>query len=479
MLYLPEELLSRICHHLRSTGDYAQLVHVQSHDQLQQCGTDLQTLRAISSSSRACNRAAHSHLYFALDLRNQYGKGIPSRLQLFLRTVLERPKFATSLQRLYTEAWDDGSEVIEKDTTSLGAEILQLCKTAVENIGLSQQTRHRIQQGLQEYSTDAELTLLLCLCQNVKLFDFTAGMDYEDSILSDVLKETSNSETSSTVQFLPHLSELGVEHCDTEYTSYMDRLMPYLQLPSLQTFRGFAMSCDADLGLISQSARSNLLHLHLTDSLVDDAGIHSLLRAFPRLQTLEVELGMSTRGASRLAYDEVGKALRQRGTELRRFILNISEAFFVDDEDESGILGSLKELTKLLTISVPFRALAGPPPDSDDDDDDRASDAPLLADLLPNSLRTLHVSNIRDGGAGDNINEWLEYQLDTVLSDERLSRFGRLVVQRAKKPSARRVQQFAECAAKNGWDASESNDYWFIVRKQSKVVDGLHQPSVA
>ena len=440
MAQLPEELLSHICSFLRiGAGSKA-----SSDDP-----DKLSTLLNISLANRALNRAARPHLYHTLHV-------IPSEnLRSVLRTLSQSPETARLVQHLYTEAWMSRSEleVTQSQPNPAESDLRAQLLDAVDGLQVSSTLRQEIHDGVERGLEEAELSLLLCLCVNLKFWETESCYRFEETTVPKVIREAEVNQGADgevpTMQPLQHLREVDIAHADTEGYMELTELEGIFQLPALETFRGRMLKCDS-LTELSEGLRSKVKQIYLESSLIDGFGLQTLLHACPDVQTLSLHWGNSMVGVSRLDFDAMGDALRQHGTHVSTLRLRAGEAFTLDSNAETlPPLGDLKPLTSLRTLTVPYAALLG--------GSDVASEQPQewLQEVLPSSLKTLRVTD-----ANNDYWEEFDEQLMEVLRDER---FEALSTIRINRPEA-----FTEDAEEVGWDESGTNKFWVVLKRKPK-----------
>lgn len=447
MAQLPEELLSHICSYLRITDASWNAGKKQ---------TNLATLASISLASKAFNRVARPHLWHTLDIGPHVQNGYWRRL---VSSVLQRPDTARLVQYLHTHSWEFRwvSAPPGYHGERLRAALEPQLQSTIDGLPCSPEFKQNLQTGMEEGWEDADYALLLWLCTNLKKWELDSPHPVEESLVFAAIREAVADQTlvssEQTPRPLQHVREIKIEHGDTENSTDLGNISDVLRLPALDTFRGRMLSCDHDTTSFPQSLRSSIKRLFLDFSLIDGNGLRTLLTACSDLETLSIQWGSSIVGPARIEYDRMGQALRQYGRKLKTLRLRPEEAeTFEDDEDSYPPLGSLKQLTLLRTLTLPYVALFG----GADLSGDRS---PIwLRDVLPASLKTLRIAD-----ADVEEDEVLDAQLLEVMKDEQFEDLSTIRVSRG--------EPFSETAQNVGWDDSESNKYWVVLKRSPQPVN--------
>ncbi|KAH9827635.1 hypothetical protein Tdes44962_MAKER00361 [Teratosphaeria destructans] len=202
----------------------------------------------------------------------------------------------------------------------------------------------------------------------------------------------------------------------------------------------------------------NLRQAYFEESLLDAIDFECFMSACPQLETLSVHWGQAVVGDSEIDWTGIGAALRQHGKALRTLTLKPEEAFCLDGLDDApGPLGDLTALESLRMLSLPRDVRVRHPEHLDDD---------WLANRLPVSLKTLRLT----GGADDEDNDVaaLEAQLSRVMADTRFASLSTIRIQNTEEGTdIDRRGSLLEEVQGLGWDASESNRYWLVLKKAS------------
>lgn len=440
MAQLPEELLSQICSYLRIAAEPG----ARRDDRIK-----LSTLASVSLASRALSRAARPHLYRTLSIDSC---DYCARSRPIISALLQRPETARLVQHLHTETWQTKAELRLTNAQPVPAQsaLRTQLLAAAGSLEATPRSRRELQDGLREGLDDAEYALLLRLCTNLQVWKAHAGYAVQESLVFATVREAVANQALGgsplTSRPLQHLREVEIRHGDTEGATDLSSLADILRLPALEKFKGHMLSCNESTDL-PKSLQSMVKRIHLTFSLLDGSGLEKLLSACPDLETLSVQWGSSIVGVSRIEYDRMGAALRQRGTKLKSLRLRPEDAVTLDDNpDTRPPLGSLQGMTSLRMLAVPYTTLFGGPDISSDQSPD------WLRETIPVSLRTLRIADADDEESAE-----LDAQLLEVMRDEQFRELSTIRVHRG--------EPFSEDAQDAGWDDSESTKFWVVLKR--------------
>ncbi|CAJ2514205.1 Uu.00g023240.m01.CDS01 [Anthostomella pinea] len=449
MPQLSEELVQLIFSHLRVSTSAP-----NKRGQIDRVGP--KTLASACLVSKTFLRVAQPELYHTLDLR-YYGS--PRRL---LTSIAHRRELAACVRKVYIESWATQEDVDnEGPTTSppepaLASEFSQL----VEAIAFSTPLQDRLLVGLRDGLEDAEFALLLASCWNVEFLQFSAVFDLPSTLTAEVVRAAST-QANDTTRYNPPLRrihELHVDHWDTEDSTDLADLSGFLQLPALETLHGNMLS----LGEESEPLpTSNLKQVSLQWSVFDASGFSNLLSACPQLTSLTVEWGGASVGESEIKFDEIGAALRDHGTALRKLRLDPKDAEEFSGEEHDAPLGDLTSLTSLRSLTVPQAALLGE--NTLDDEDGEDSDMPpsFLASTLPHSIETLRILLCDNEDV-----KTLDEQLWHLMSDKEFSALKAIRMNRSEK--------YSRVPTQLGWSDPSSNKFWVVLEKHGQDDSQVH-----
>ncbi|KAK5717829.1 hypothetical protein LTR15_008670 [Elasticomyces elasticus] len=430
MAALPEELLQQV---------FSQ----------QPVSSDLSTMANISLANRTCYRVVKPHLYHTLSLGHC---SQTRRRRDLLQTLLQNPDTGTLVRSFYVEGWEMEPTFLLPEVwrpEPMPHDLMSDALVAVDGAGLPISLRDpfRLQlAGGVEDAPDAEIALLLLLIPNMRFLAISLVYYMQESLFMCMIQHRP----------LHQLSEVNVEHWDTEDSSSMDGLVALLQLPALDTFRGRAIDCNAESSTLLAPVHSTLKRVFLYMSLLDDGGLQNLLLACPDLETLSVHWGPETIGETSIDYSAIGQALREHGHKLKSLHLTPEDVDFPEDMDINSPLGSLTELTALRFLDVTYHALCAAKDTSPDH----------LRRILPHSLRTLRI-DAKDASSGEDDKEadetnHFDLQLLEIMRDEHFGDLSTITVERGG------TFTLSEEAKAAGWNDDESGESGSVLKRQGR-----------
>ena len=418
-----------------------------------------QAVRSLFASlclvSRLFFRITQPYLY-----KMFYSEGSASRddrLDLFLRTLLDRPDLAAQVREIDLESEDielacrldliayDHSE----DTYSaLSDELVSIC---LELTDIKMRRTHWEADNWENYEIVSELKhiLLIKLCQNLQSIRFDCFAYYSACRWLNGLVEwyrMQSGQVPYSVQRgswyewtgysvrLANLRQLTVRHIyteDHELSSFWS-LRSIMHLPRLQclyVIRAEVYMCGLSTmpgaHVLDPSKMNNLTEIYIHESSWQAYSIEYLLAYSPHLRVLELiavvyddETGRDGSGCTDLKFPILGDALRQYGTSLVELTIDARGAYgygiLPDPEDSDTLrydplLGSLKALDRLHHLCVPLAQLSERPWPAADADPRCSSGATidrcdlwqlsnrLREDVLPASIKRAVLLDHRPG----------------------------------------------------------------------------------
>ncbi|KAF2148054.1 hypothetical protein K461DRAFT_283140 [Myriangium duriaei CBS 260.36] len=385
-MYLPEEILHNIAKNL-----------------------EVDQLLKFSRASRTCHRLAQPALY--AHLKPDY-----EHLYALLRTLTDQPEKAAFVRSIVLDhfyPFEYDMEESHGDKLPPTEELSKLF-AAAESLSLTSQVVDRLRRGLQDNSTDAKLALLLCLCPGVESLSMPETAYFiQDSVVISVLGESGPLPVSgpsrdgpSTDRRFQSLTEVQINHADTEGSTHAFALESIIFLPAIKTLNGHMLDF---LGRqrFSTPRYSSIREIKLTYSIIDSGGWEQLLIACPDLRSLSIEFGDAILGAEcELSWASVGTSLRTHGLRLEKLSFESEmDNFFLEELDES--MGSLSSLSLLQTLNLPYDSLFGRT--------GQMAHPQRLKDMVPKTLRSLCLQVDSD----PELREQCEKQLREVRDDSR------------------------------------------------------------
>ncbi|KAK6418923.1 hypothetical protein LTR95_017136, partial [Oleoguttula sp. CCFEE 5521] len=233
MAQLPEELWSLVCEQLCPKGYKAQTRDLE-----------LNTLRNVCLTSKACYIAAKSYLYHALDFE---GPRI-NRLRPVLRVLLKDPRLCKLVKSLHVKTWkteyDRGPIGTSNTVTDIEGDIAVPWEAL--DLGLSSADALRLTLGVRARIQDAELALLLYVCRGLELIEFHMVDHFQQSLVHTALGCASGhldarldgKHQNTSLRPLQHVRELHIYSHEKALGYSIQEIAVVLQLPRLGTVRG-------------------------------------------------------------------------------------------------------------------------------------------------------------------------------------------------------------------------------------------------
>nr|POE65099.1 hypothetical protein CFP56_34767 [Quercus suber] len=462
LLRLPDELLHSIFRDLVPASDMNAACMVSK---------SRGALAALCRTNKQCLSIARPLLYHTIVLEPLWhprGKHVLSLAAKFAQC----PQLAGNVHMLRIEGWEDDQDSDGTHSTGLPstpseASTFKYFETATEMMHpVLGHHAARLLEAIQQQRQDAVVAFLLALCQDLETLEIVVPFDFEESYVhsllhhfADVGSSESIGKSAQSARGLPRLRELRVRHWDTEGAVGIYRIAEIMGKSSLDVFRGDMINItNLDLGPGFYVRPWSLRCIVLTNSLVDSSGVTELLQCCPELESLSIEWGSATVGADYdIFLNEFGEAFRKYGQNLQSIDLDVRRSFRMDHEDNTNThpIASLTALTRLTRLAVPQLALMKL---RDDASDEEGFELPVLADILPPSLRTLSIYKCNRRYENQKLDDLL---LDLISS----KRFHRMRTIRIERP-----REFSQKDAlpKMGWTCAEDDQYWIeLWRTQS------------
>lgn len=392
-----------------------------------------QALMNISLACRSFYDLVRPCLYHTID-----PSGTRGRVSRFMALVIDKPDIAKLVREIrFDQGWGLDEELplgIENAYTPRAKAIT----SAVQDTSLERAFSY-FPQGFE----DAEVAVLLMRCPGIEVLRFVASHDFDDSLLHSVFEKArahqANLETQSkghdADDWLSNLYEVQVCHWDTGEATDVSGLCQILQLPTLRALRGHQVSLDRGLDLNFRQNTTHLTSVHLERSIICGPGLVALLKACPKLETLQIHLGDSRVGYDQVSFAEVGNALRDFGRRLRVVGLNRDEEEDLDDDDPV-MIGDLTCL-QLRVLEIPVEALLLIDYDMNDEslDDGFAeevdSSTSSVAHLLPRTIEKLKLQNCnRDDSV---VEENMDAVIASIMTDENYTKLAEIRLDRRPK----------------------------------------------
>lgn len=390
MKALPEALISQILSHLYIEPD-------------KYCYPDTSrrpaALYAVSQVSKTLNRLAEPFLYKTIDLIGDGGVGPLCRI---IESLLTRPRRQQHVQNVYM---GDPQDRLDVYSDAVSIEFQAHLLAAIDNLDLSEELRKELAEAMR-VEADAwamdqgNVTVLLCICPNLRSWHFEVDSLESDTLLMRVLAHSGRSASNpAKTKPLQRLEDISLWNA----FAVIQDLAPLLELPSLN-------SCFiAPVGATFEeypAFTSRVTTLSLCDiDRLDDEDVRKIFACFPFLKSLALHSRDNVYDA-RLddapvdIYRRIGDALRECAAALTSLDLEISQA--ADNWEHTG---SLSDLTCLTSLTIPLAFFMSR--------DERIHERHLV-DILPTNLRELCVFE-----CSYRLRRALDAQILELLADKR------------------------------------------------------------
>lgn len=366
------------------------------------------TLASICIASKACRRIATPILYHSVELPGpaplEIHNNTPVELiaersrwnaKLLYRSVLRDLTLATCIHELKIESC--GAENItraaylakHKHFNRLNEEDLERVKQAYKGRHLEyafkQPLRERVDVGAHPLEgslhgewDDAEVALLIVLCQNLEYLEITFCSMMRISLPWRAIKGEVEHHDSGSFSRLREIKfrEITPETSHGIYF-YIAHLRPLFSLPSLRTFRG---KCFKLSTLGSPPYTSFITSLHIQgSSMSSNENFKLMLIACPCLEEFEYSEQWSADAEPRFDMTEAYEDLRTHGS----LVQKLSWFTF----NRQGAPDGLREVSSLRHLCMPQGMLFGEAQDMI-----TAEDVPELTETLPTLVERLDIS---------------------------------------------------------------------------------------
>ncbi|ETS86292.1 hypothetical protein PFICI_00120 [Pestalotiopsis fici W106-1] len=420
---LPDELLLQICGHLSLPHNFTGFVGAGSFRD------ETAALSRLCRLSKRLQPFAQRALYHYIP---ELSDDIRYRL---LRTLVECPHLASLVRGMYL-----GYGSIT------GPQLVSLFETARPRLNVPESLEQKILAGVEHRAEGFDHAFILLLLPNLEQLEIECFYE-TDFEMCDFVVETRAGADGGPPAALARLRELWLRHNDTEGTT---RLKPrgLLTLPTLRTLRGWSvewsMETQQDQAEGSPErldGHSSVEHIDFAWSLCNGNSLSSMMSRYPGLKMLSIEWGSATVGCDDdLDFTAIGDALRKYGSStLEGIKFDCREAFMYEEGESTGRIGSLRELSKLKTLTLPHDILVGEDDESDEDSDDEASNGSGLLQLdevLPTSLEKLHLLSC-EGDEGQ-----LDDQIHKMIAGKKMSNLQKVIMARRRTSFRHNVSEF-------------------------------------
>ena len=331
------------------------------------------------------------------------------------------------------------SRNIELDEFDFSEDDLELFKTSISRTTTSEDEAFSWFCRAEEGDWHALTTILLLNLPNLEVFNIASYNNFRLEIVDGIDPGAIGSlfEKAACLQItgdqslgaLNSLEMVSVEYADTEMGLSFGDIVPFLKLPSVQTFRVHMLDGTEDHESMTGN-RFGTQELILGYSSVEPAAFAQFLPCFDSLETLSYYHAGAIVGCSEFLPQSIAIGIQHL-----KHCLRSLEVFGEPEDtyDERALaFGSLRGFECLVSISMVQKILLGPgillDEDSEDDDD------PVhLWDILPASLIRLKMTECHgeimdefEGLLGQKLNltpnlEHVEFRFSGALFDEAIA----------------------------------------------------------
>ena len=324
------------------------------------------TLSQLCLTSKKLRRIAEPVLY----------RTFPSiylgKLRWFLRSIIARPYLATFVEEVCFEDFDTRAhyEDSDRDPMPMPEEFGCFFKQAMMSLQPPSDLATEWASVFDEGIEDAEVALLVSLCPNLGMIDFTLPWVLEDSILYKVVMQRCLAISAGSLQpasligqRLSRLREVNIRGFDCNCFS-SDDFFCFMRLPTLDTFRlPYYLDCNRP-GPMQMS--HSIKHISFVDCWLSSSNLCAQLRTWPNLESLELHWAEGHPYRSQedirvqtLDFTAIGECLRLNNTQLKRLKIDPVEPHNIGMRRFHGKLGSLVELDKLRNLAIPDTEIFG------------------------------------------------------------------------------------------------------------------------
>lgn len=285
-------------------------------------------------------------------------------------------------------------------------------------------------------NTGAEAVLYLILLKNLETLEYRGNIG-TNAIVTEFFGGATAAAVAAAHEGegtqVPRLSELRLRHWDGRNTTPIAEVQQLL-VGSIEKLHGCGINWEVSplngAGRPSfMAAQLNLKHIEKVDVAINGYGLDDMLRRCPDLRTLRIVWGNPSRMPTfPLDFGTMGAALRRHARGLEKLTLDCLVDLSYTQGHSEGIIGSLRELTSLVSLVVAQDVLVG---------EEEEGESFRLDQVLPDSLQTLQLLTCQDD------EEDLDEQITSFIQGGRLANLRRIQM--------KRHEDFSGDAAELGW----------------------------
>ncbi|KAM0561945.1 hypothetical protein ACHAPJ_002386 [Fusarium lateritium] len=421
MTNLPDEIWHQIFAELEDYMPLKDWIMYGSH--LQHKGPA--ALRNLSLVNRRLQRIAQPLLYRTILLEGRETEDASQAL--LLRTLVKDPQFGEQVR--VASFTDNSAFTWDLDEDLVDGGIKKLMLDALRTFDLPSALKRHLRASLASYKVSSAALSIACMSQ-LQFLDCTlhddrsrlpwilsGSLGLEQNILENIRTDSdvdnvsdhedgNDDDDKQQLQSIPkdtcanygfpHLTEvrLRTSSSDNGVTSAWV-IEPILLHPTLKRLRtlGIDWSVSEIHNLKWPNHRSNLEYLDLKESIIDHAGLESVLTRCPKLKGLSIQLADGGRehwpeyDYWTVDLELFRRALQEYGRGLEEFdlLINGYNSMHPIDDGRIGRLGPLRELSNLRHLKVTMAELL------DDPELPGEEEHLTFSEALPLSLETLYL----------------------------------------------------------------------------------------
>ncbi|KAL4724377.1 hypothetical protein ACLX1H_008991 [Fusarium chlamydosporum] len=441
------------------------------------------TLYSLSLVSHHFQRVAYSFLYRTLLLE---GGDYEARVHmLLLRTLSEDPLLG---QHVRNVSFDDSTGSPRRMSSTLtGTPVDSILKAGLESLNLQPAVAKRLETSILDGCGFG--TLAIAYMPQLEFVDcslnhnqsplplmLSGRLGVEHGLLRQPDREEKNNEDAHddddrineknapisiesmpTDYSFPNLTEVRIRAGSSESISPILVIEPILLHPTLKRLRTFGIDWSGDAGkqLEWHDRVSNLQYLDLKESIIDAAGLRSVLSRCPNLEGLSIQMAGWHREGYReddswiVNLDDFGNVLRQFGQGLGEFDIHTLD--YKLNHATDGRLGSFQALSSLKHLKLDKQDFLGTVRDLGEDIGPLAL---RFNESLPPSLETLYL-------------HWSSYEHRRQIVNEEIH----ALIIGNELPNLRQIQveRYYNKTMQGEWDPDLKVDGWDVSVKNEHL----------
>ncbi|CAM6112715.1 unnamed protein product [Calypogeia fissa] len=331
---------------------------------------------------------------------------------LFVKRILARPDLAQCLKRLWAAACSNEAAFLLPVGSELAEEDWKRIRKVVNEASRTEDEAEIWIRALELGRWAAVMALLLSVTPNLEELEikewFYHNLDYEHLLealeRARVLQDSGEESPFS----MSKLRDVSVNYYDMKNGYKFEQVVPFLQLKSVETFRGDMVSqiyvqfenyydLRPTPTLTNPLPKLTTKDVTFTNSVINHYDMPIILGCFPQLERFHYEYGGSVVGRAEFEPPQMMAALEQLKPCLKDLTL-VTYEWTGSTNHESYPIGSLADFPKLVSITANASIMVGEDwslyGDSDYEDDGIA-DSQDLVDAVPPTLESLSLKDCK------------------------------------------------------------------------------------